>query len=235
MIERVTITGADNSVNPKEILGLSLLYPFVEWGILLPFSSYEGTHRFPNKQWFMDFLRLRQESGTPENIRLSAHICPPYSTDMIQYGNIDKTLAEMDVVISHFGRIQLNVHGIPISSYCSDFIDWCKTSPQDIILQADGVNNWITSGVPSASILYDTSSGAGVFSNEWPRHTQTEKPFGYAGGLDIETLPTALVEWFREDDSKLFWIDLETGVRQDGLFDSSKAQAILDYVKPFID
>ncbi len=235
MIERVTITGADNSVNPKEILGLSLLYPFVEWGILLPFSSYDGTRRFPNKQWFMDFIRLRQEYDNPENIRLSAHICPPYSTNIIQYGNIEKTFEELDIVISYFGRIQLNVHSIPVSSYCSAFIDWCKTAPQEVILQADGVNDWITKGVPNVSVLYDTSSGAGEFSNEWANHSQLEKPFGYAGGLNIETLPIAIVEWFKQDDSKLFWIDLETGVRQDGLFDSSKAQAILDYTEPFID
>ena len=235
MIERVTITGADNSVNPKELLGLTLLYPFEEWGILLPFSQYEGIRRFPNKQWLTYLLQLRQESSDTENIRLSAHICPPYSMDIIQYGNMDEIFKELDLDISHFGRIQLNVHGLPVPSYCSAFIDWCKTVPQEVILQADGINDWITRGVPNISVLYDTSSGAGEFSNEWANHSQAEKPFGYAGGLNLDTLPIALIEWLKEDTSKSFWIDLETGVRQGGLFDTSKAQAVLDYTRPFIN
>lgn len=232
MIERVTITGADNAVNPKELLGLSSVYPFVEWGILLPFSEHDGLWRFPTKQWILDLLQLCSET---ENIKLSAHICPPYSTDMIKYGNIEDILNDLDIDLSYFGRIQINVHGIPLSSYCSDFVDWCRDSPQEIILQADGVNDWIARGIPEASTLYDTSSGAGLFSNDWPNHTQAEKFFGYAGGLNINTLPTAIAKWRTKNITKPFWIDLETGVREQGLFNSSKAQEVLDYTRSYID
>ena len=231
MIERVTITGADNAINPKELAGLSAVYPFVEWGILLPFSEHDGLWRFPTKQWTLDLLELCSEV---DNIRLSAHICPPYSTDMVKYGNIEDTLNDLDVDLTYFGRIQINVHGIPLSSYCSQFVDWCKNSPQEIILQADGVNDWIARGIPDASVLYDTSSGAGIFSNEWPNHTQVDKSFGYAGGLNIDTLPLALIEWENKKISKPFWIDLETGVRQQGLFNTSKVQEVLDYTKAFV-
>ena len=232
MIERVTITGADNSVHPKELVGLSTVYPFVEWGILLPQSEATGLYRFPTKQWILDLLHLCTEldgGDVYSSIKLSAHICPPYSTDIIQTGDIDNVLEDLDIDLSSFGRIQLNVHGIPLSSYCSQFVDWCKNSPQEIILQADGVNDWIARGIPNTSVLYDTSSGAGIFPDQWPNHTQSEKFFGYAGGLNIDTLPSAIQEWTNKGISKPFWIDLETGVRREGLFIVSKTQEILDY------
>jgi hypothetical protein len=46
MLERVTITGADDSTSIDEMLALSRRFPFVEWGILVS-KRHEGSYRFP--------------------------------------------------------------------------------------------------------------------------------------------------------------------------------------------
>jgi len=57
-LDRVTITGADNSVeNMHEIFDLSQQFPFVEWGILVSHSSV-GKPRFPSLMWIETFKHV---------------------------------------------------------------------------------------------------------------------------------------------------------------------------------
>ena len=35
MLQTVTLTGADDSVNPEDLIAISKEFPFVEWGILI--------------------------------------------------------------------------------------------------------------------------------------------------------------------------------------------------------
>ncbi len=46
-IDKVTLTGADDSVRPAELVEISQQYPLVEWGILFS-KSQQGTARFPH-------------------------------------------------------------------------------------------------------------------------------------------------------------------------------------------
>jgi hypothetical protein len=41
-LKTVTITGADDAVDPEELLQIQQRYPFVEWGILLSRYSLFG-------------------------------------------------------------------------------------------------------------------------------------------------------------------------------------------------
>lgn len=50
MLERVTITGADDSTDISQLVELSQEFPFVEWGILVSRRS-EGGPRFPSREW----------------------------------------------------------------------------------------------------------------------------------------------------------------------------------------
>ena len=52
-LRTVTITGADDSVEPKEIAELTKGFPFVEWGILLENGIYSG-RRFPSRDWIAE-------------------------------------------------------------------------------------------------------------------------------------------------------------------------------------
>ena len=48
------MTGADDSVDPKELFRISEKYPFVEWGILFS-KSATGRYRYPSKEWIVNF------------------------------------------------------------------------------------------------------------------------------------------------------------------------------------
>ena len=50
MLTRVTITGADDDVDPEALLALSREFPFVEWGILYS-AKRVGTPRYPTTEW----------------------------------------------------------------------------------------------------------------------------------------------------------------------------------------
>ena len=47
---RCTITGADDLVDPDDLVVLSREYPFVEWAILIS-ASRAGTPRYPSSAW----------------------------------------------------------------------------------------------------------------------------------------------------------------------------------------
>jgi len=74
--------------------------------------------------------------------------------------------------------------------------------------------------------LLDKSSGSGMFTNQWRTFT---KSYGYAGGLDIDTLPLAIDVW-RMHSLGMDWIDIETGVRQNGEFSTEMVTEILEYL-----
>ena len=50
ILDRVTITGADDSIKATDLIPLSKRFPFVEWGILLS-KNNEGSFRFPTRDW----------------------------------------------------------------------------------------------------------------------------------------------------------------------------------------
>ena len=65
ILDRVTMTGADDSVDPQKLVDLSARYPNVEWGIL--FIGGAGA-RFPTKLWVDELLKV-----APPTMNLCAH------------------------------------------------------------------------------------------------------------------------------------------------------------------
>ena len=235
-IDTVTFTGADNSVDPKDLVAISSCYPYVEWGILFPSSTF-GVSRFPSASWVDDLIKTKSQFQDVV-FNLSAHICEPYAKWFIEGGKVNELITGVGIDnISSFRRMQFNLHGTPLTAYSSGCLDLIHSLPQEIIIQADGVNTWIVNALREASVLYDTSSGAGTFDNIWPYH-RSDRPFGYAGGLNIETLPLAIKAW--EDREQTFWIDMETGVRtytdtEDyDIFDLDKVVDVLEFIDPYV-
>ena len=58
ILNKVTVTGADNSTHINDLIGLYKEFPFVEFGILLSLSS-EGGPRFPSMDWLDDMGELK--------------------------------------------------------------------------------------------------------------------------------------------------------------------------------
>jgi hypothetical protein len=227
-IERVTITGADDGVDPASMLAISKKYPFtVEWGILLS-ASHEGGPRFPSYDWTRG-LKLMPE------LHLSGHLCGEWVRALCRGDNMFAT--ERPDIADLFQRVQLNFHGE--EHYFNKFLmtnclqAWGR---DEYIFQADGVNESIhtimyemkDADVPVAP-LYDTSGGEGREPDDWP--PAYGSPVGYAGGLHPERILTQLDKIEQAARDATIWIDVETHVRTDDKLDLDKVRQFLDRVK----
>ncbi len=236
-LNRVTITGADDSVKPTDLLPLSQKYPFVEWGILMSLSNQGNSARFPSRRWIGELVEMKKSNP---NVKLSAHLCGQYVRDLVERG--ENRFRDEHAPLWHLcDRIQLNFHG-----------NWHKISEpflkllpgfnyKQIIFQVDGVNdgawaqcqNYRCDAVP----FFDTSHGAGVKPDEWPKPYSGSVDNGYGGGLGPETIYAEVVkikmlghpDWW-------FWVDMETKVRSNGAakFDLKKVKLCLDAVLPLV-
>lgn len=241
MLDRVTITGADNSIKPAELIALTKRFPFVEWGILVSARHIEqGKIRFPSAAW-IDELKC-----IPNSMNLSLHICGRWVRDLLLGFNAIPVW-----VPDGFQRIQLNFHGGVSDIAGEPFADaLVKTfGSRQIIFQSDGFNGATNlelaqkSGASNCVPLFDLSGGTGVLPDAWPRPEQrlyTGGPWcyhGYAGGLGPDNLAEQLPLILTAAEDARIWIDMETHVRSDGdtLFDLNKVEYCLGIAEQFIN
>lgn len=221
-INRVTITGADDKINIKDLIELTEKYPFVEWGILFS-SGREGTQRYPSHKWIKEIV----ETDLP----LSAHFCGWWAKQVLEEENYSLIRQA-----EGFSRIQLNYNFARSRGWKLDnLIEYAKDSPKDIILQVNKSNAPIITElkVPKAiNFLYDASGGRGTVIE------RIEAPFdnytGYAGGLAVENIDHIcnLIKITELDDT--VWIDLESGARTNNEFDLKKVEEILRISSKYI-
>lgn len=234
-IERVTITGADDSVKPQDLLRLAKKYPFVEWGIL--FSKNNSNYpRFPSKQWVADLyqIALAQFFQSDFVFQLSAHLCGQYVKDI---SNGKWTFFDNVKYYQMFDRFQLNFHGEkhPIDEY--NFLAGLndeRMKYKQIIFQLDNINNSkleIAKKVVNAVGLFDLSHGAGVLPTDWPISNEY---IGYAGGLsEINVIDN--IEKISNVALQNIWIDFETNARNENdEFDLGICERFLDKCVPYI-
>ncbi len=237
ILDRVTLTGADDSIDPKELIPISREYPFVEWGILFS-GSRRGVARYPNSYWVSELCKLQWAA---RHVKLSAHLCGKWVRDLVLEGNFTWWEAHPDAV-QNFDRIQLNFHAYHHPG-CDAFLDALRAHQQgkEYIFQMDEVNDqlWLSvfgkQAAPSVP-LFDTSGGAGILPSGWP------KPYegiycGYAGGLG----PDNIVEQLRAISTvaigpRKVWVDMETKIRSeaDDSFDLAKCRKVLEACAPFV-
>ena len=237
LIQTVTLTGADDSIQPSDLAKLSNEFPFVEWGILLS-KSREGTNRYPTSEW-MKQLNTICGLVSPPRLRLSGHICGRWVRDICD-GNWT-FLDECTEIYEMFSRFQLNFHGLVHKLNREKFIEGFedeRLQNRQFIFQLDDVNNDILevakgSGIDAVA-LFDLSGGAGRLPEEWPKANGV---CGYAGGLGPENLQSQLelIEQVAGDSSPI-WIDSETRVRSgnDQQFDLDKVRSFLEIAKDWM-
>ena len=222
-VSNITFTGADDTISIASLEEANTYFPFIEWGILFPST---GGPRFPSPKWVQGLFDT--------NLKLSAHLCSSLVSNALK-GNIAVFAGIVGVDLFHkFNRIQLNFHGLPVELEQSGFENLVDKLPHEIILQMDGVNNWL-SNIQDTSLLFDTSSGAGIRPFEWPSIIEGRK-CGYAGGLGPDNLKAELdyLDYFLPEDA-VIWVDMETKLRtnQDG-FSIDKVMRCAEIVAPFI-
>ncbi len=239
-LDRVTITGADDSIQPSELVKLSGEFPFVEWGILLS-ASNGGSSRFPSLQWI---AKLGEVCCAFPNVALSMHVCGEWVRDICA-GNWTPLFTNIGPVLGlgNTKRVQLNFRAYQ-HLLTPEFLNAakirCLEQGWQVIFQCDGVNDQLVPIVCDAGLnavpLYDRSGGAGVVPDNWP--TAAEGVYsGYAGGLGPDNLESELLAISKAAGEERFWIDMETKVRavRNGEFDLQTVRQCLGICKPHIE
>lgn len=257
-LDRVTITGADDSIDPLDLLPITERFPFVEWAILASHNNTftaGGTNRYPSPKWIGRLQHIAESTGSLPQLAL--HINGQWVRSLL--------LGEMIVppqVLGMFGRVQLNFHADRSACNPSMFADRLRElAGRDFIFQLDGANgNWYLEAAHDYEVgrcfgLFDISGGAGILPNSWPtpiyldvfpgdngEGEEQHAYHGYAGGLGPDNLAEQLPKILAAAAGNEFthagriWIDMETRVRSesDRKFDLSKVVRCLEIAESFI-
>jgi hypothetical protein len=200
--EFITFTGADQWTDVQHMRQLSARYP-IEWGVLLSPSRQGVDNRYPGGDALSRLLW--------SELRLSAHLCGGHSRKVMEGDYLAKS---SPVDLSVFQRVQVN-YTEPTAAHIARLADgWgirgiaqsrADTFPQDRTV------DW----------LFDRSGGRGELPRTWPPNPGWL--VGYAGGLSPDTVVEAIEQI---DSIHPYWIDMETGVRTDDVFDLAKCEAV---------
>lgn len=234
IVRVVTVTGADDSMQPKDLISVANDYPFVEFGILLS-KKQQGGKRFPSQDWLEElYISWRQEK-----FALSGHLCGEWVRDLCL--GKPSFFKDCGYIWKMFSRLQLNFHAEPHivrdKEFSEVFREYLPNVP--IIFQMDGMNEKIFYSVEArwgiqAFPLFDSSGGEGLLPKEWP-----VQPFnqycGYAGGLSPDNLQREM-EKISEVAPGPIWIDAETLLRSenDMVFDLEKVRRFLKMASPWV-
>jgi hypothetical protein len=228
-IDRVTITGADDSIVPEDLAELSAKYPFVEWGILFSADRF-GSPRYPSRDW----LKHLSNVAATEPLALSAHLCGRFARAALAADWAwQRAIGDLSWA---FGRVQINCANNPEPSIGPMLREWPTT--QRVIVQCGDKNReWVEGAAEDGhklDLLYDNSGGRGVLAARWPRACERVL-CGYAGGLGPANVVDNLQCFAEAADGQAFWIDMESKVRSDdnATFDLSKVRRVLSLVGPY--
>lgn len=239
----VTITGADASVDPAELIEISKEFPFVEWAILAG-SDSGGKARFPSDFWIE---QLTDAVDHAPEVNLSLHLCGKLQRSIIM--GDDEFAKRVD--ISKFRRVQINTHGVKQHWNLAGLMNLINGySHHEFIFQLDGygeneamAKEVFFQGCNNVSFLIDRSHGAGILpEGDWPIPQLALPSCGYAGGLGPDNFQKEVMKIVsaiekRTDFKSDWWVDMETNVRSnnDQVFDLEKVRAVLQIAKPWFE
>ena len=213
MLTGVTITGADDRVNPLTLVALSEEFPFVEWGILLS-DRRAGTSRYPSAPWVERLVNMADGQ-----MALSAHLCGGRAR-------------RLEIPRLGFRRVQINGYGgnrepslrTVAHALLGRNVEFVLPVRDEAIIQSTAHGIHESLGAERASILYDPSGGRGIEPFRWPTAPLGVR-MGYAGGIRPDS-----VEGVISDIGPVanpYWLDVETGVRRDDTFDLAMCREFL--------
>lgn len=194
----ITVTGVDERTDIAAIAKLD-----AEVGILLT-GTPEGRNRYPRREWVYEAAQVLP--------RVAIHVCGSAALGWLISGAIDDLVALVD-------RVQVN--GVREARLMEE-ICW-RFPHQTIINQYNPVNARLLKDVCASNhaLLSDASGGQGISPSCWLR-PDTEKPFGFAGGLGPENLAESLAK-IRFAARHEWWVDMEGKLRVDDWFSIPKA------------
>lgn len=230
----VTLTGADETVDPQDLAKISEKYPFVEWAILFS-QSKAGVPRYPSWDWVERLLEVQETS----KMNLAAHLCGKWVDDIFETGEI--TFLRDNACSKAFRRIQLNMNGDRLRKALDSL---------SFVLAVEKANHLIILGGNYDSVdvdeaffydyminpLFDASGGRGIEAKVWSRPFNSLMTPGFAGGLGPDNVVDE-VKRIAEVAGDIAWIDMETKLRTKSgsvdRFDLNKCEQVLEAMKPW--
>lgn len=229
LLIRVTITGADDQVDPRALVELSARFPFVEWGILLS-TSRAGQPRYPTEEWIWSLARATGRRP----VHLAAHFCGACARETLSGARNWSLEVPLSV-----DRIQLNGYEELTPAFCGMVSSATCDAGPEYILQARTSSGLETAmrdrrRIRRGSILIDPSGGRGLDAHAlWAAVERGEEWIGFAGGITPANVVEA-ISFLDERRSGPFWIDMESGVRVDDRFDLGLVNQVLEAAEPFV-
>jgi hypothetical protein len=218
-LSHLTLTGADDAVDPAALAQLSTEFPLIEWGLLLS-AEYEGRPRFPSGAWREAFFRAAPGA------RCAAHVCGV---------GLLRAVARQ-ALLGPYGRMQLNFEASRLpAGLLDDLVRARRVGGPVWITQHNEANRGVHglfdlgTAPPRHAVLFDESGGRGLRPSGWPA-ALPDIDCGYAGGLGPENLVTELPRIAAAAGRRLTWIDMEGGLRTGDRFDLARARAVCEAV-----
>lgn len=226
---RISFAGIDEHTDINELVKLTEYGEqhdiTVEFGVLLSGrNGEEGNNRYPS----IDFMKELTDKG----LNLSLHLCGKHTGELMKYGTLDgvKELLGEDLFNS-FQRIQVNVVGRKTKA---PFLD---VEGKEIILQTNTNDEYsskrfdLYAGGENGKVVFlsDTSGGKGE-SGDYQNYGTSWQ--GYAGGITPDNVLDVIekVNESLQGREQEYWLDLESGCRENDWFSVDKCRAIVDEV-----
>ena len=226
MLKTLTFTGVDEKTDLGWAIEMTRRYPNIEFGILVGSHTGEGG-RFPD---IATICKWKSEGF--RKLRLSLHLCGKFSRFVNKEQSSFWVSHELkwgiwqfrDLCVG-FGRAQVNARAYKPETI-ENFADVCI---QRVILQH---RDWFNSAPilhDNIEYLFDVSGGRGKNSiGRWPPPDDRFK-CGYSGGVGPHNIKDA-VEFVNRWPDNETWIDMESEVRTDDVFDQVKVEQVCEIV-----
>jgi hypothetical protein len=234
----VTLTGADDTVDPYKLVELSVKYPFAEWAILFS-QKKTGSSRYPTNDWLDELINV--SSDCPD-MNFSAHLCGKWVDDVMAG---DFTFLKFTKWKQRFKRIQLNMgkDRLQQAMTCKPLLSAVKKALNHQVILGGNYKYITVNGDfffdNALYPLFDASGGRGVETKEWPKpFTSTSGAtmlHGYAGGLGPDNIVNELKRIEEVAGETYIWADMETKIRSiisgKDCFDLKKCEEVLQAAK----
>jgi hypothetical protein len=209
MILSIAISGADDSVDPKDLAVLSDEYPFVEWNIALQSRSSPQPAR-PSIAWLEALVSLS------ERMRLIGHLQSRWKRDIVDCGYLSLR-DEYPHIWSALKKIRIDIgEASPIN-----LLDAFQVVDKDFILCVDDIKN------NTLQMIKKRTKVIPLIRGEWREIPDC----GYL--IDFDNLESALSH-FSESKSEV-WICVKGFRGDDGVsFDLDKVERCLDLAEDYV-
>lgn len=222
---RVSFAGIDEHTNLNELEALTEYGKeagiTVEFGVLLSGRNGEdGNNRYPSIEF------IKQLVG--RNLNLSLHLCGKYTSEIMKHGTLEGVKELLgEELFDSFQRIQINVVGRKTKAPDLSF------EGKEIIIQTNlseehsaiRFNYYYTGEHGKVVFLSDVSGGRGEQGNYQNYGTPWQ---GYAGGINPDNVLNVIAEINNSlCENQEYWIDLESGCREDDWFNVEKCKDII--------